>query len=480
MKTLIQNGTLVLEDGPVRADLLIEGEKIAAIGSREEIAAAAGSLSPAAAGGLLSVRPEDGIRTIDAKGLIVLPGGIDPHTHFNIMTSVRSVDDFTSGTISAVFGGTTTIIDHMGFGPKGCNLHHQYEVYQEYTKGKCVADYGLHGVFQDIDDGILEETASMVEEGLSSFKMYLTYDYRQDDENALRILQRLGDLGGMTTVHCENHAILTYLREKFAREGKLSAKYHPLSRPPYCEAEAAGRMADLALTAGDAPLYVVHVSAKETAERIREARLRGQKVYGETCTQYLVLDDSVYEDPAEGLKYIMSPPIRAKGHQEPLWEALRDGTLQVTATDHCSFDYRGDKQIGREDFTICPNGAPGVELRMPVLFSEGVSKGRIDLKSFARVTSTNAAKLFGMYPEKGVLREGSDADIVLFDPDRKVKVTQQILHDNCDYTPYEGLELTGWPVMTLIRGTIVVDNERLHVKPGFGQFIRRGKSMYEL
>jgi dihydropyrimidinase len=193
-----------------------------------------------------------------------------------------------------------------------------------------------------------------------------------------------------------------------------------------------------------------------------------------------VLDDSVYEDPAEGLKYIMSPPIRAKGHQEPLWEALRDGTLQVTATDHCSFDYRGDKQIGREDFTICPNGAPGVELRMPVLFSEGVSKGRIDLKSFARVTSTNAAKLFGMYPEKGVLREGSDADIVLFDPDRKVKVTQQILHDNCDYTPYEGMELTGWPVMTLIRGTVVVDNERLHVKPGFGQFIRRGKSMYEL
>lgn len=469
MKTLIENGTLVLESGPVRADLMIENEKIAAIGTKEEIARKTGGL-----------RPEDEFRIIDASGLIVLPGGIDPHTHFNIMTSVRSVDDFTSGTISAVFGGTTTIVDHMGFGPKGCSLHHQYEVYQEYTQGKCVADYGFHGVFQEIDDEILEETASMAEEGLSSFKMYLTYDYRQSDEEAIRILETLGDLGGMTTVHCENHAILTYLREKFIREGKLSAKYHPLSRPPYCEAEAAGRMADLALAAGDAPLYVVHVSAKETADRIRQARLRGQKVYGETCPQYLVLDDSVYEDPVQGLKYIMSPPIRDKSHQAPLWEALRDGTLQVAATDHCSFCFSGDKQIGREDFTKCPNGAPGVELRMPILFSEGVSKGRIDLGTFARATSTNAAKLFGMYPKKGTLRAGSDADIVLFDPDRKVTVTHQILHDNCDYTPYEGMELIGWPVMTLIRGNIVVDNERLQVSPGFGQYLRRGKSTYEL
>ena len=469
MKTLIENGLLVLEDGPVRADLLIEDEKIAAIGTKEEIAAAGHGPGP-----------EDSVRVIDANGLIVLPGGIDPHTHFNIMTSVRSVDDFTSGTVSAVFGGTTTIIDHMGFGPKGCSLHHQYEVYQNYTEGKCVADYGLHGVYQDVDEEILKETASMVEEGLSSFKMYLTYDYRQSDEDAIRILECLGEHGGMTTVHCENHAILTYLREKFVREGKLSAKYHALSRPPYCEAEAANRMIELARTVGDMPLYIVHVSAKETAECIRKARRRGQKVYGETCTQYLVLDDTVYEDPSEGLKYIMSPPIREKGHQEQLWEALRDGTLLVTATDHCSFNYHGDKQMGREDFTRCPNGAPGVELRMPILFSEGVSKGRIDLAAFARVTSTNAAKIFGLYPKKGTLKVGSDADIVLFDPERKVKITQQILHDNCDYTPYEGMELTGWPMMTLIRGTIVTENERLQVKPGFGQFLKRGKSMYDL
>ena len=457
MKRLIKNGLLVLEDGTFRGQLLIDGEKIAAIGHSFD---------------------ETDCEVIDASGLIVLPGGIDPHTHFNIMVGVRSVDDFTSGTVAAVFGGTTTIIDHMGFGPKGCSLHHQYEVYKGYTEGQCVADYSLHGVFQDIDEEILAETGSMVEEGLSSFKMYLTYDYRQSDEDAIRILKRMGELGGMTTVHCENHAILTYLREKLVREGKTQARYHPLSRPPYCETEAVDRMIHLARAAGDAPLYVVHVSAKESVERIRQAREEGRRVFGETCTQYLVLDDSVYEDPAEGLKYIMSPPIREKGHQKPLWEALQDGTLLVAATDHCSFDFHGDKQKGTIDFTKCPNGAPGVEERMPILFSEGVSKCRISLTTFARITSTNAARLFGLYPKKGVLREGSDADIVFFDPEMKVTITKQILHDKADYTPYEGMEVLGWPVMTMIRGNVVVANERLCVKPGFGQFIRRGKSEY--
>lgn len=457
MKKLIKNGLLVLEDGPVRAQMLIEGEKIAAIGSGFD---------------------ETDCEVIDAAGKIVLPGGIDPHTHFNIMVGVRSVDDFTSGTVAAVFGGTTTIIDHMGFGPKGCSLHHQYEVYKGYTEGKCVADYGLHGVFQDIDEDILAETDSMVEEGLSSFKMYLTYDYRQSDEDAIRIFKKMGELGGMTTVHCENHAILTYLREKLVQEGKIQARYHPISRPPYCETEAVDRMIDLAMAADDAPLYVVHCSAKESMERIRQARAKGRRVFGETCTQYLVLDDSVYEDPEEGLKYILSPPIRGREHQEPLWEALRDGTLLVAATDHCSFDYHGDKQKGKADFTKCPNGAPGVEERMPILFSEGVSKGRIGLAEFARITSTNAARLFGLYPRKGVLREGSDADLVFFDPEMNVTITKQILHDNADYTPYEGMQVQGWPVLTMIRGRIVVENERLCVQPGFGQFQKRGKSEY--
>ena len=239
-------------------------------------------------------------------------------------------------------------------------------------------------------------------------------------------------------------------------------------------------MIDLAMAAGDQPLYIVHVSAGESAERIRQARQAGQKVFGETCLQYLVLDDSVYDDPEEGLKFIMSPPIRGKEHQEILWQALRDGTLLTVATDHCSFDYHGDKQMGKEDFAKCPNGAPGAELRMPILFSEGVSKGRLDLTTFAKVTSTNAARLFGMYPKKGTIRVGSDADLVLFDSEREVDVTRLILHDNTDYTPYEGMHVKGWPILTMIRGTVVVENERLQVKPGFGNFLRRGKSICDL
>ncbi len=452
MKKLIQNGKIVLENEVIQGDLLIDGEIIAAIGQH--------------------IDPE-GCQIIDASGMIVLPGGIDVHTHFNIDVGVRSVDDFSTGTIAAVFGGTTAIVDHMGFGPKGCNLHHQFGVYKGYTNGKCVADYGLHGVFQEINEDILKETEVMLADGISSFKMYLTYDYKLDDADALKVLEKLKTIGALTTVHCENDAVIHYLREKLVSEGKTEAKYHPVSRPPYCEAEAVDRMIALSKAAGQAPLYIVHVSTGEGAALIRQARSEGAVVFGETCPQYLVLDDSRYEDPKEGLKYILSPPIRSREHQESIWKGLKDGSLQVVATDHCSFDYHGDKQNGKDDFTKCPNGAPGVETRMPIVFSEGVSKGRLTLNEFAAVTSTNPAKLFGMYPKKGVLSVGSDADIVLMDPDMDVTITKSILHENVDYTPYEGLSVKGWPVMTIIRGQTVVENERLQVPLGFGRFIRR-------
>lgn len=457
MKKLIRNGLLVLEHTVMQGDLLIEGEKITAIGPCLE---------------------DSDCQVIDAAGLIVLPGGIDVHTHFNIDVGVRSVDDFSTGTIAAAFGGTTTIVDHMGFGPKGCNLHHQFGVYKGYTDGKCVTDYGLHGVFQEIDDNILAETEVMLADGISSFKMYLTYDYKLDDADALKVLAKLGSIGAMTTVHCENDAIIQYLRKKLVSEGRTEAKYHPLSRPPYCEAEAIHRMIALSKAAGGAPLYIVHVSTQEGASLIRQARKDGAVVFGETCPQYLVLDDSCYEDPKEGLKYILSPPIRPKEHQTALWQGLKDGTLQVVATDHCSFDYAGDKQRGKDDFTRCPNGAPGVETRMPVVFSEGVSKGRLTLNEFAAVTSTQPAKLFGMYPKKGVLAVGSDADLVLMNPDMEVTISRNILHENVDYTPYEGLRVKGWPVMTMIRGQIVIENERLQVPVGFGRFIKRDPVQY--
>lgn len=459
MKRLIRGGTLVLEDRVMQGDLLIDGEKIAKIAGK--------------------IDSED-CEIIDADGCIVVPGGIDAHTHFNIWVGVRSVDDFTSGTISAVFGGTTSIVDHMGFGPKGCSLHHQFEVYKGYTDGKCVADYGIHGVFQDIDDGILDEIESLVKDGLPSIKMYLTYDYKLSDLDAIRVLRRVGECGGIVPVHCENDAIIQYLRAKFIAEGRTEAKYHPLSRPDYCEAEAVGRMIALSEAAGDVPLYVVHVSTAQGAQSIREARARGRHVWGETCPQYLVLDESCYDDPQEGLKYILSPPIRPKWHQEELWKGIQDGTLSVFATDHCSFNYHGEKQNGRDDFTKCPNGAPAVEVRMPILYSEGVNKNRIDLNTFVRVTSTNPAKLMGMYPKKGVLREGSDADIVFIDPEMKVKITHGMLHDACDYTPYEGMQVQGWPVRTILRGTDVVKDERLCVKPGFGRFIKRRNIDYNV
>lgn len=457
MKKLIKNGLLVLEHEVMQGDLLIEDEKIAAIGQNLD---------------------DSDCQVIDAAGMVVLPGGIDVHTHFNIDVGVRSVDDFSTGTIAAAFGGTTTIVDHMGFGPKGCNLHHQFGVYKGYTDGKCVTDYSLHGVFQEIDENILSETEVMMADGISSFKMYLTYDYKLDDKAALKVLAKLGDIGGITTVHCENDAIIHYLRQKLVSEGKTEAKYHPISRPPYCEAEAIDRMIALSKAAGNAPLYIVHVSTEDGASLIRKARQDGAVVFGETCPQYLVLDDSCYDDPQEGLKYILSPPIRSKAHQSALWQGLKNGTLQVVATDHCSFDYHGDKQRGRDDFTQCPNGAPGVETRMPIIFSEGVSKGRLTLNEFAAVTSTNPAKLFGMYPKKGVLAVGSDADIVLMHPDMEVTITRNILHENVDYTPYEGLQVKGWPVMTMIRGQIVIENERLQVPIGFGRFIKRNPVQY--
>ena len=454
MRTLIKCATIVMEESVILGDLLVEDGKIRRIDSQID---------------------ETADRVIDGEGKIVLPGGIDAHTHFNLHVGDNvTSDDFTTGTIAAAFGGNTMIIDHMGFGPKGCKLHHQAEAYHGFADGKCVIDYSFHGVVQHVDDAIIGELSSMVADGYPSFKLYLTYDYKTEDRDALRILDCLRKLGGMTTVHCENDGAIAWLREQFVREGKTAPVYHALSRPESCENEAVLRMIALAEAAGNAPLYIVHVSSAKSAQLIKEARARGLRVFGETCPQYLFLDESLYESEGdEGLKYIMSPPLRPKGNQERLWSYLKDKTLSVVATDHCTFDYKGLKQHGREDFTKCPNGAPGVETRIPLIFSEGVSAGRLNLNEFAAITSTNPAKLFGLYPKKGVLRPGSDADIVMLDPHKEVTITKSLLHENVDYTPYEGIEVTGWPVMTMVRGEIVVNDGELQKEPGFGRFVKR-------
>ena len=419
------------------------------------------------------------IKTIDIEGKYLIPGGIDVHTHFNIDVGIaKSVDDFYTGTVAAACGGTTTIIDHMGFGPKGCSLHHQLEKYHEFAEKNAVIDYSFHGVIQHIDNEILNEIDSMISDGIPSFKGYMTYDYKLSDKDMLKLSYKLSSSGGLLTVHPENNDIIDYLKNKFVTEGKLSPKYHGESRPSRCEGEAVNRMADIT-SVTDCPLYIVHLSCEEGLNHIKEAKDKGQKIFAETCPQYLVLDESCYSLPEnEGLKYICSPPIREKYHQEKLWEGIRKGYIQTVATDHCSFNFSEQKLMGKDDFRKCPNGLPGVETRVALMFSEGVSKGRIDINKFVEVVSTNPAKLFGIYPQKGCIAAGSDADLVVIDPKIRKKITKGELHENTDYTPFEKIEIIGCPVMTISRGEIIVKDNKFIGQKGRGKFLKRKPFSY--
>lgn len=419
------------------------------------------------------------IKTVDIEGKYLIPGGIDVHTHFNIDVGIaKSVDDFYTGTVAAACGGTTTIIDHMGFGPKGCSLHHQLKKYHEFAEKNAVIDYSFHGVIQHIDNDILNEIDSMISDGIASFKGYMTYDYKLSDKDMLKLSYKLSSSGGLLTVHPENNDIIDYLKDKFAAEGKLSPKYHGESRPARCEGEAVNRMADITSVTG-CPLYIVHLSCEEGLNHIKEAKDKGQKIFAETCPQYLVLDEKCYSLPEnEGLKYICSPPIRDKHHQEKLWEGIREGYIQTVATDHCSFSFSEQKMMGKDDFRKCPNGLPGVETRVALMFSEGVSKGRININKFVEAVSTNPAKLFGIYPQKGCIAVGSDADLVVIDPKLKKKIIKEELHENTDYTPFENIEVTGYPVMTISRGEIIVKDNEFIGQKGRGKFLKRKPFSY--
>lgn len=459
MSIIIKNGTIVTASDTYIGDIYIENEIIKEIGINID-------------------RSAD--ETIDAKGKYVIPGGVDVHTHFNLDVGIaRSNDDFYTGTVAAACGGTTSIVDHMGFGPKGCNLHHQANVYHGYADGNSVIDYGFHGVIQHVNDDILGEMSDVLKnEGIPSFKIYLTYDYRVDDEGAIKVLLRLKELGGITTVHCENNDAVNYLRNYYVKNGLTSPIYHALSRPCECEGEAINRMINLAAIAGDAPLYIVHLSTSIGLDYIKLAHNRGQHVYAETCPQYLFLDEEKYSEADNGgLKYIMSPPLRKKENQKHLWDGLRDGYIQTVATDHCPFAFGKDKQRGKDDFTKCPNGAPGVEERIPLMFSEGVMKGKISITKFVDVCCTAPAKIFGLYPKKGAVQVGADADIVLIDPDKDVTLKKHMLHGNIDYTAYEGFKLKGYPVMTMVRGRIIVRDNVFIGEKGYGRFIKRNKKI---
>lgn len=415
---------------------------------------------------------------IDATGQYVFPGGIDPHTHMEMpFGGTVTKDDFESGTIAAAHGGTTTIIDFC-LTEKGKSLRSALETWHSKSDGRAVIDYGFHLQIVEANEEVLEEIPVVIEEeGVTSFKVFMAYKnvLQADDETLFQTLTTAREHGGLVMVHAENGDVIEYLTKEALKQGNTEPIYHALTRPPELEGEATGRAAKLTALA-DSQLYVVHVTCKEAVEQIAEARSKGFRVFGETCPQYLVLDQSHMEKPDfEGAKYVWSPPLRDKSNQEVLWNALKSGQLQTVGSDHCSFDFDGQKDLGRDDFTKIPNGGPFVEDRFSVLFSEGVKKGRISINQFVDMISTQAAKLFGLFPQKGTIAPGSDADIVLFDPNVERTISVSTHHMAVDYNALEGMKITGQPVSVLSRGEFVVKDKKFVGNPGTGKFLKRAK-----
>ncbi|NQF16511.1 dihydropyrimidinase [Brevibacillus sp. HB1.3] len=455
MKKWIRNGTVVTASDTYQADILIEGEKVVAIGS--------------------NLDGKDA-EMIDATGYYVFPGGIDPHTHLDMpFGGTVTSDNFYTGTKAAAFGGTTSIIDFC-LTNKGEPLHSSISTWHEKARGKAVIDYGFHLMVSDANDQVLEELGAVVRnEGITSLKVFMAYKnvLMADDETLFKTLVRAKELGALVQVHAENGDVLDYLIKQAIAKGQTDPVYHAYTRPPEAEGEATGRA--IALTAlADAQLYVVHVSCAEAVRRIAEAREKGWNVYGETCPQYLVLDITDLQKPGfEGAKYVWSPPLREKWNQDVLWNALKNGILQTVGSDHCSFNFSGQKELGLGDFTKIPNGGPIIEDRMRLLFSEGVAKDKISLNQFVDMTSTKVAKLFGMFPQKGTIAVGSDADIVLFDPTVTRTISVETHHMNVDYNPFEGMVVNGDIISVLSRGSFVIRDQQFVGQAGTGRFVKR-------
>ena len=458
VKTLLKNGTVVSGDMSVREDVLIDGEKIVKVGRNLEA--------------------EDA-QVVDVNGKLLFPGFIDGHTHFDLeVAGTVTADDFETGTRAAIAGGTTLVIDYASQDKGGHTLKEGLEKWHKKADGKCSCDYSFHMSVVEWNEETEREIQDMINEGITSFKLYMTYPAMiVDDGDLYKIIKKLNEYGCFAGVHCENAGAIDALIAEAKKEGRLGPENHPLVRPDIMEAEAVHRLLVIA-DAADAPVMVVHLTNRKAFEEVMRARMNGQKVYAETCPQYLLLDDSVYSKPDfEGAKYVCAPPIRKKADQDCLWKALANGEIQTVATDQCSFTME-QKALGKEDFTKIPGGLPGVQTRGTLLYTYGVKTGKITQEQMCRLLSENAAKLYGVYPKKGVIREGSDADIVLMNPDMEVTITKNILHENVDYTPYEGIQVKGWPVMTMVRGQVVVENERLQVPLGFGRYINRKPVKY--
>ncbi len=454
MRTLIKNGTIVTAVDQYRGDVLIEDERIALIGTSIDVAAD---------------------KVIDASGKYVLPGGIDVHTHLDMpFGGATSADDFQTGTIAAAFGGTTSIVD-FAIQYKGQTLHHAWETWMKKAEGKAAIDYGFHMIMTDLNDQTEQEMDALVRQGVTSFKLFMAYRgvFMLDDGSIFRALLRTGQNGGTICMHAENGDVIDVLVQRALAAGHTAPKYHALTRPPRAEAEATHRAIALAEIA-DVPIYIVHLSAAEALQMVTEARDRGLPAYAETCPQYLFLSYDNYEEPGfEGAKYVMSPPLRARDRQAELWRGLAFNDLQCVSTDHCPFCMKEQKELGRNDFSKIPNGAPGIETRMSLVYDGGVRAGRISLNRFVDLTSTSPAKIFGLFPRKGTIAPGSDADLVVFDPNRTITLSAKTLHMNVDYNPYEGRQVTGAADTVLCRGRVVIERGAFVGRPGSGSFLKR-------
>lgn len=454
MKTLIKNGRVITASDNYVADILIENEKISAIG--KNVANNADSI-------------------IDAAGMLIFPGGIDPHVHLEMpFMGTFSSDSYESGTRAALHGGTTTVIDFI-LQKQGNSLRAALDEWSGRATGNAVGDYSFHMAVTDFNDSTKTEIKEMIEEGITSFKTFMAYKgaLMIDDRQMVGLMEEVRQQGGMVTVHATNGDVIDYLVQKHRNEGKLSPLYHYRSQPEVTEAEASERFVDM-INFTECPGYIVHLTCEGALNAVRNATRRNQKVFVETCIQYLLLDASLYEQDFEGAKWVMSPPLREKKDQSTLWAGINQGLVQVVGTDHCPFKWE-QKLMGKDDFSKIPNGHPAIEHRMELLFSEGVAKGKISLNKYVEVTSTNAAKIFGMFPKKGTISVDADADLVIFDPNQKHTISVNTHHMNTDYSAYEGWELTGKVKTVLLRGQVAIDNNKCLLDKGYGQFVKRNK-----
>ncbi len=452
---LIQNGTVVNFDSSVRADLLIDGGIIK-------------DIRP-------SIPPNSAQTIVDATGLLLLPGGIDAHTHLDMpFGGTNSADDFLTGTRAAAIGGTTTIVD-FAIQARGMKMRTALDTWWKKAEGKACIDYGLHMIVTDLPDAGLEDMDDMVREGVASFKLFMAYPnvLMVDDATIFKAMRQTAKNGALICMHAENGSVIDVIVQKALAEGKTAPIYHALTRPTRAEAEAVHRAIAMAEMA-QVPVYIVHLSSEDALNQVREARDRGLPAFAETCPQYLLLSlEDVQDKGWEGAKYVFTPPLREKKNQPKLWEGLRKDNLQVVSTDHCPFCFEDQKALGKDDFTKIPNGGPGIENRLQLLHHHGVGKGNFSLNRFVELVSTSPARIFGMFPKKGILARGSDADIVLWDPIATHTISAATHHMRVDYSMFEGFKVKGNARDVYSRGELIVSKGEFIGQPGRGQYLRR-------